>query len=316
MEQKTIKYPELVKTEEGSYFFANGRNQAFFNAEPYEHGVARVQLERGGPWYFRDLDGNLSEDGFSWLISLGNGLYAGEDNKGWRVRDKKGNMSEYFYAVSAYRQDNLLVTVGEEGPYMYLDKNGKYSEQFDYAKSYDKHGVALVQRKDNPFMQYRDIDGNLSEEFEAATHYQDGFARVKTRTGKTFYRDMLGRLSTRPTQSGDAFKEFVFGYIQIDEIPSKFFADSLFGYGIKRAFKHQLEKAIEDGIRHNEPISPSQAKALLLEMEEKIQQKTIEAQEELENKGLKGFMNRVFGKRAIGVKTSDAEEVDEDGAEN
>ena len=315
MERKTKKYPNLVRTEDGLYFFTDGNGaQAYHDAEPYEFGVARVQKTRGGGWRFRDLDGNLSLESFSWIRSLGNGTWAAEDNNGWRIRDAKGELSEYYARVCDYRQDNLLVQTANDGKYIFIDKKGQSSERFDFATSYDDHGITIVKVEGAQNPQYRDRYGSLSEEFKEATAYNDGFAKVKTLSGKSYYRDMLGRLSSRPTESGRVFWAFAMGNMPISEIPSSCFADSLFGIAVKKLFRIRLEEDIAIGKKFNEPITEKRARKLLIEADDMVQQKTIEAQEHFGNGGLKEVVRKILGKKKK-AESSKTESADEDGAE-
>ena len=82
---------------------------------------------------------------------------------------------------------------------------------------------------------YVDENNGESERFYEAELYQDGFAKVrKTKNSKIQYRDLLGRLSDQPTDSGKQFFEYLLGLITYQDLHIEYFADQIFCIGVKQ----------------------------------------------------------------------------------
>ena len=82
---------------------------------------------------------------------------------------------------------------------------------------------------------FTDENGNKSELFYSATDYKHGFAIVhKTKDSHSQYRDLLGRLSDRPTSSGICFDNFCGDRVKLTNIPTAHFVDKKFCDGIKK----------------------------------------------------------------------------------
>ncbi|MBQ8908701.1 MAG: hypothetical protein IJY90_00205 [Clostridia bacterium] len=96
--------------------------------------------------------------------------------------------------------------------------------------------------------QFEDIDGNYSEQYWAATNYHNGFAQVAvTLKGDFQYRDMIGRITAKPTKSGKNFYKFYIEEISLKQIEVICFADKEFCMAVKReliARQHAKAKEI------------------------------------------------------------------------
>ena len=132
-----------------------------------------------------------------------------------------------------------------DGGYVYVNEFGERSERFPFAKEYEG-GSALVKTK--KLFRYRDLDGNLSEEFPHASDYnKDGFAMVYTGDGKFLYRDIAGNLTKEKTQVGYDLKSYLNGELTVAEMPREDFEnDKALEYIVNREEK-EAEKALLKG---------------------------------------------------------------------
>ncbi|MBE7073955.1 MAG: hypothetical protein E7379_02575 [Clostridiales bacterium] len=90
---------------------------------------------------------------------------------------------------------------------------------------------------------FLDENGNKSELFQSATDYKLGFAIVhKSKNDKSQYRDLLGRLSDKPTSSGICFYNFCLDQVVLEDIPLIHFSDTIFCEGIKKQIVEKLKK--------------------------------------------------------------------------
>lgn len=99
---------------------------------------------------------------------------------------------------------------------------------------------------------FTDLNGAQSEPFALAYPYKDGFAKVRvTMNSPEQYRDLLGRITDMPTQSGKQFYEYFVGSRNIRDIDVIFFTDDIFYQGMKeeiiRAVKQEVIKMHQDG---------------------------------------------------------------------
>ena len=99
------------------------------------------------------------------------------------------------YAQSFSEGYAVIQVKGEDG-YRYLDTKGNLSQEFEDANSYSNGYAMCALDTDEEGYRFRDLDGELSEEFYNASDYIDGFACVKLECGDDWcYRDERGQLS-------------------------------------------------------------------------------------------------------------------------
>lgn len=84
--------------------------------------------------------------------------------------------------------------------YWYEDNIGNVSEKFEFADSYYE-GFAVVKLSNGKFA-YRDVNGLLSKEYACAYPYSYGFGLVKLDNGKFAYRDASGDISEEYKDAG------------------------------------------------------------------------------------------------------------------
>lgn len=109
--------------------------------------------------------------------------------------------------------------------YRYVDMDGRISEDsYDYAFPY-AHGMALCKIGDLWF--YRNLACELSERgFPDAISYKDGFGVVQIKLGgKDMYRDLVGNLTSRPTQLGKDLDKFIKGELSLSDMDARYFSD-------------------------------------------------------------------------------------------
>ena len=87
-----------------------------------------------------------------------------------------------------------------------------------------------------------DKNGNKSNSFYFAGNYNNGFAIVRqTKKSPVQHRDLLGRLSDKPTDSGKAFYDFCEGTAKLKDINVLYFAEKTFCEGIKDTIIEKLK---------------------------------------------------------------------------
>ena len=107
--------------------------------------------------------------------------------------------------------------------------------------------------------QFEDIDNSYSEKYWAATDYCKGFARVvRTLKGDFEYRDLLGRVTAKPTRTGKEFYKFYIEEIPLRDIHMICFADKVFCEGLKSEIIRRHQAKIKEMFQKGEKISKAQ----------------------------------------------------------
>lgn len=120
-------------------------------------------------------------------------LEKGPAKKGYYYRNVyTDERSELFEHACDYVNGYGLVQLPNRN-YAFRDMEGNLSEEYWYAYKYS-NGFALVEKNNGKYA-FRDMNGNLSEEYDYAESYSNGLAVVKKDNRKYAYRDMKGNLS-------------------------------------------------------------------------------------------------------------------------
>ena len=148
----------------------NIHEDEFEEVDDYSEGLARVQLYRNGQYYFRDTQGNVSNDSYAYagrykegFVNVSNKYCGGTC---W-YRDLNGNLSEELAAANPYRNGYGAVRLVNEKEMRLRDKNGNYSEDSYYSidnSTSDPPGFVIVKKTENGPNQYRDYLGNVADE--------------------------------------------------------------------------------------------------------------------------------------------------------
>lgn len=131
--------------------------------------------------------------------------------------------SNIFNFASDYHNGYALVRKNANGKYQFRDLEGNLSQTFDKAYEY-VNGFARVYLSENPVIgqqagwRIRDLDGNLSEPFEMIYDYSDGYCVVMNSDKLFMYRDKLGNLSEKFI-AASTYKE---GFALVTPLNSKY----------------------------------------------------------------------------------------------
>lgn len=209
---KVLKHTQgiyLLKDCDGVYFVCDGKkSKKYLRATPFAFGNALVQGSKKGMKMFLDKDFNESE-GF--VIAY-----------------------PYTYPVTIVKKE-------EKGPYYYRNSSGKLSKPYFDAESF-KDGYSIAQKENGGVFVFVNEEGIESDDYYAsATSYDCGFARVVNVGEYTlYYRDLLGRITEGPTQSGRYFWLFKNGKILLKEMPMECFDDRRFALGVIAFLKRRF----------------------------------------------------------------------------
>lgn len=98
---------QIVKTEDG-IFFKSGDGKIFYDAGEWHGGLVPVKEKKGDGWKFLDDWGDLSRDSYpmvKWLESKG--VWAVEDESGWRIRDSYGILGPSFLSIQQLENSKI-----------------------------------------------------------------------------------------------------------------------------------------------------------------------------------------------------------------
>ena len=131
--------------------------------------MKKVKNRNTGMYYFEYEDGSRSED-FFWIGWDGNDKNSIEVKKYkdslYQFMDRDGNLSlDSYFMVESYNFGYSVVQVKDGGPQQYRDMKGNLSEEFDEANTYFG-GYGVVRLKGSDEYRYRDTNGNLSQAFK------------------------------------------------------------------------------------------------------------------------------------------------------
>lgn len=108
-----------------------------------------------------------------------------------------------------------------------------------------------IYNKHHKIYNFKDLDGTMSEDFAQAYNYKNGFAVVqKNIDSPEQVRDLLGRITDKPTTIGKQFYEFLERERDLDDINAIFFTDDLFVQKIKEEIIRRVKRAVYEA--HNE----------------------------------------------------------------
>lgn len=160
-----------------------------------------------------------------------------------------------------------------DGYFQFINEDNKRNGQFFFANEY-KNGNALVKCMGEKYFRYRDLDGILSEEFEQAGDYNQGFAMVLV-DNKLKYRDIAGNLTDEKTKLGGDLLSYLDGKISALEVPNEdYMNENFYNYvintelrGAKEAVKLGIdEKEIADALEYTfEKVDNKRASAFIAE---------------------------------------------------
>lgn len=209
----------------------------------------------------RDFDEGLQYVGEKWQsgilaqafpFSCGFGRAKKNLENGFIFYGKNGRHSEEFFRASDYHDGVALVQPVEDGEFYLRDKNGKLSQPFECAGEY-KDGFYLVKCPDEKGYRFVSNQGKtVSEMFEQATSYQNGFAKVRFAGDIEFsFRDMLGRISENETASGRDFYLFVNGVVSLKDLNKKYFEDEVFTKAVIKILKQQAKEKYREAMTNH-----------------------------------------------------------------
>ena len=96
------KFPQLIKIRDKYHFVALDETvseDGFYDASNYTDGFAPVQQFVNGPYFYRDILGNLGKRGFYFAVnySQGYGVVKLTENSKFYFVDTDGNLSKDGY---------------------------------------------------------------------------------------------------------------------------------------------------------------------------------------------------------------------------
>lgn len=166
-------------------------------------------------------------------FSYGLGLAQKTENSGYVFFDKRGRESKEYYYADQYHGKVALVQPEKNGSFYFRNSKGDLSSPLEMVGSYSD-GYYVVKFPSENCYRFANADGDVSvDSFAQANGFNGGFALVCTEgVVEPYYRDMLGRLSERETNSGRDFYLFVNDVLKLSELNDKYFEDEDFARGV------------------------------------------------------------------------------------
>jgi len=157
------------------YVFSRGTgsefdpNEQYYYAEPYSCGYALVQKEKDGPYQYRDVYGNLSEE-------LG---YAESYKKGFAIVKRKSTYTSIYYRDMFGDIDGFKSEMGELF-YKYYNLEISVYELPDECFLHDKFLQAMVRQEENMYLYACEYAKSTKELKEVKDHAETVAEYIKT----------------------------------------------------------------------------------------------------------------------------------------